>query len=89
MGNFCWLIRTFATIYTEQKLEWFLPEMNEQFDKKFFAVLDFWVPERNEIGHYQINLDDREIEMRCVEYEEKLTMILQRIAFLQNTSWYR
>jgi hypothetical protein len=81
MGNFCWLIRTLATTYTEQKLEWFLPEMNEQFDKKFFAALDFWVPERNEIGHYQINLDEREIEKRCVEYEEKLTMILQYIAF--------
>jgi hypothetical protein len=81
MGNFCWLIRAFATTYTDQKLEWFLPEMNEQFDKKFFAALDFWVPERNEIGHYQINLDEREIEKRCVEYEEKLTMILQRIAF--------
>jgi hypothetical protein len=81
MGNFCWLIRTLATAYTEQKLEWFLPEMNEQFDKKFFAALDFWVPERNEIGHYQINLDEREIEKRCVEYEEKLTMILNRITF--------
>ena len=81
MGNFCWLIRTLATIYTGQKLQWFLPEMNEQFDKKFFTALDFWVPERNEIGHYQINLDEREIEKRCVEYEEKLTMILQRIAF--------
>lgn len=84
MGNFCWLIRTLATAYTEQKLKWFLPEMNEQFDKKFFAALDFWVPERNEIGHYQINLDEREIEKRCVEYEEKLTMILQRIAFFAN-----
>jgi hypothetical protein len=74
LGNFCWLIRTLATAYTEQKLGWFLPEMNEQFDKKFFAALDFWVPERNEIGHYQI-------EKRCVEYDEKLTIILQRIAF--------
>jgi len=81
MGNFCWLVRTFATAYTEQKAEWFLPEMNEQFDKNFFAALDFWVPERNEIGHYQVNLDDAEIEKRCVEYEEKLMMILKRIAF--------
>jgi hypothetical protein len=81
MGTFCWLIRTLATAYSDQKVQWFLPEMNEQFDKKFFAALDFWVPERNEIGHYQINLDDAEIEKRCVEYEEKLTMILQRIAF--------
>lgn len=81
MGNFCWLIRALATAYTDQKIEWFLPEMNEQFDKKFFAALDFWVPERNEIGHYQINLDEGEIEKRCVEYDEKLIMILQRIAF--------
>ncbi len=81
MGNFCWLIRTLGTLYSEQKISWFLPEMNDRFDKKFFAALDFWVPERNDIGHYQINLDDAEIEKRCVEYEEKLTMILQRIAF--------
>ncbi len=81
MGNFCWLIRAFATIYTDQKIEWFLPEMNQQFDKKLFAALDFWVPERNEIGHYQINLGEEEIERRCVEYEEKLTFILERMAF--------
>jgi hypothetical protein len=81
MGNFCWLIRAMATAYTEQKATWFLEEMNEQFDKKFFAALDFWVPERNEIGHYQINLDEAEIEKRCVEYEERLAFILQRIAF--------
>ncbi len=81
LGNFCWLIRALGTTYTEQKLEWFLPEINEQFDNNFFAALDFWVPERNEIGHYQINLDEREIEKRCIEYEEKLALILQRIAF--------
>ena len=81
MGNFCWLIRALATAYTEKSVSWFLPEMNEQFDKKFFAALDFWVPERNEIGHYQINIDEAEIEKRCIEYEDKLTLILQRIAF--------
>jgi len=81
MGNFCWLIRALATAYTEKNVTWFLPEMNEHFDKKFFAALDFWVPERNEIGHYQINIDEAEIEKRCIEYEDKLTFILQRIAF--------
>jgi hypothetical protein len=80
-GNFCWLIRTLATAYSEQNVKWFLPEMNENFDKKFFSALEFWVPERNEIGHYQINLDEAEIQKRCVEYEEKLTFILERIAF--------
>ena len=59
-----------------------MPEISEHMDKKFFAALDFWVPERNEIGHYQINLTQEEIEKRCVEYEEKLTFILLKIAFL-------
>lgn len=84
MGNFCWLIRTLATLYTDQNVTWFIPEMNQQFDKKFFAALDFWVPERNEIGHYQINLEEEDIEIRCVEYEEKLLFILTRISFFAN-----
>lgn len=81
MGNYCWVIRTFAKIYSKGSYTWFLPEMNDQFDESFFAALDFWVPERNEIGHYQINLNEEETEKRCIDYEEKLTQILQRIAF--------
>jgi hypothetical protein len=82
LGNYTWLIRTIGNLLIENKRSWFLPEMGENFDNKFFAALDFWVPERNEVGHYQINLKPEEIERRCVEYEEKLTYILQRIAFL-------
>jgi hypothetical protein len=86
MGNFTWLIRAIGNLYQDNNLEWFMPEINENFDKKFFAALDFWVPERNEIGHYQINLTQEEIEKRCVEYEEKLTFILLKIAFLAKYS---
>ncbi len=82
MGNFTWLIRAVGKLYQESGQEWFMPEMGEQMDKKLFGALDFWVPERNEIGHYQINLTQEEIEKRCVEYEEKLTFILMRLAFL-------
>ncbi len=82
LGNFTWLIRSVGKFYKDNNIEWFMPEMGENFDKKFYAALDFWIPERNEIGHYQINLTQEEIEKRCVEYEEKLTYILQRIAFL-------
>jgi hypothetical protein len=82
MGNFAWLIRSIGNIYQDQKTDWFMPEMAESFDCKFYNALDFWIPERNEIGHYQINLTQEDIEKRCVEYEEKLTLILQRIAFL-------
>jgi hypothetical protein len=82
LGNFSWIIRSIGTLYQNQKIEWFMPEMSDCFDNKFYGALDFWVPERNEIGHYQINLTREEIEKRCVEYEEKLTFILQRISFL-------
>jgi hypothetical protein len=86
MGNFTWLIRAIGNLYQDNNLEWFMPEINKNFDKKFFAALDFWVPERNEIGHYQINLTQEEIEKRCVEYEEKLTFILLKIAFFAKYS---
>ncbi len=82
MGNFTWLIRSVGKIFNENNIEWFIPEMCECFKKDFYSALDFWVPERNEIGHYQINLNQQEIEKRCVEYEEKLSHILQKIAFL-------
>ena len=81
LGNFSWLIRTIGKLYDESDCGWFMEEMSENFNKKFYASLDFWVPERNEIGHYQINLTQREIEKRCVEYEERLTLLLIEIAF--------
>jgi len=84
MGNFSWIIRAVGNLYQDNKLDWFMSEMGANFNKKFYASLDFWVPERNEIGHYQINLTKEDIEKRCVEYEEKLTYILQSISFLVN-----
>jgi hypothetical protein len=82
LGNFSWIIRAVGNMFRTQKIDWFMPEMADSFDDKFYSALDFWVPERNEIGHYQINLTQEEIERRCVEYEEKLTFILERISFL-------
>jgi hypothetical protein len=82
MGNYTWLIRAIGNLMNASSIQWFMPEMGANFDKKFYAALDFWVPERNDIGHYQINLTHQEIEKRCVEYEEKLVYILTRIAFL-------
>lgn len=82
MGNYTWIIRALGTFMQDKGMPWFMPEMGENFDKKFYAALDFWVPERNEIGHYQINLTNEEIEKRCVEYEEKLGLILEKLAFI-------
>lgn len=82
MGNYSWLIRAMGRLFRSQNIEWFMPEMADCCDDIFYNALDFWVPERNEIGHYQINLTHEEIERRCVEYEEKLTYILAKMSFL-------
>lgn len=65
MGNFAWLIRSIGNIFEQQKISWFMSEMAENFNNKFYGALDFWIPERNEIGHYQINLTQEDIEKRC------------------------
>ncbi len=82
LGSYSWIIRSIGNMFHEQQIEWFMPEMAECLENRFYNALDFWVPERNEIGHYQINLTNEEIEKRCVEYEEKLTYILKKVSFL-------
>lgn len=82
LGNFTWFIRAIGNIYQKQKSDGFLTEINSSFTNEFYNNLDFWVPERNEIGHYQINLTAEEIEKRCVEYQEKLIYILKKLSFL-------
>jgi len=84
LGNFTWLIRTIGTIFSDHHVDYYMPEMEKIFNKSLYKSLDFWVPERNEIGHYQINLTDAEIEKRCVEYADRLAEILKSIAFLVN-----
>jgi hypothetical protein len=82
LGNYAWLIRSICKIFGQNETDHFIIEKKEIFNKKFFDMLDFWVPERNDIGHYQINLMNDEVERRCVEYEEKLKSILVEISFL-------
>ena len=81
MGNFTWLIRAIHKIFQKNKINPFIEELNNKLNGNFFDKLDFWVPERNEIGHYLINLTEEEIEVRCSEYMEKLKVILSDLAF--------
>lgn len=82
MGNIAWLIRSIGNLFNQFKIEPFLPETAGILNNTFYQTLDFWAPERNEIGHYQFNLTQEEIEKRCVEYEERLGGILSALAFL-------
>jgi hypothetical protein len=82
LGNFTWIIRSVGTLFEKNGVQQFMPEMKSILHESFYKGLDFWVPERNEIGHYQINLTQEEIEKRCVEYLDKLTFILKQISFI-------
>jgi hypothetical protein len=82
LGNYAWLIRAISKVFQQTETPHFVSEISDIFTNKFFDQLDFWVPERNEIGHYQINLTQGDIEKRCVEYEDRLTIMLQNISFL-------
>lgn len=84
LGNYSWMIRAISKAFAQNNTDHFIIGKNNAFTDKFFESLDFWVPERNEIGHYQINLTQDEIERRCVEYEDRLSNILQSLAFFIN-----
>ena len=45
LGNFTWLIRILGNLYKDQNCEWFMPEICENFDKKFYAALSIVLPE--------------------------------------------
>ena len=82
MGNFTWLIRSIHNLFKKNEITPFMEELQDILNPKFFEKLDFWVPERNEIGHYLINLTEEEIEVRCSEYITKLEEILVQLAFM-------
>ncbi len=84
LGNFTWMIRAIDSIFRSHGITPFMVELQETLRPKFFEKLDFWVPQRNEIGHYLITLTDEEIEVRCNEYLAKLEEILSQLAFLIN-----
>lgn len=81
LGNLAWLVRELGRVMAGEPDRWFLPELKEVLNNRFYASLDVWVPERNEIGHYQINLTQEEIERRCLEYSERLGDLLESLSF--------
>jgi hypothetical protein len=81
LGNLTWLVRELGKVMATPETSLFLPELKEVLNNKFYASLDLWVPERNEIGHYQINLTHEEIERRCMEYTDRLGDLLTSLAF--------
>lgn len=81
LGNLTWMVRQIARIWKNTDNQWFVTEIGPLVTDKFCDELDGWVPERNEMGHYQVNLTGEEVQRRCVMANERIISLLTKLAF--------
>jgi len=81
LGTYTWLIQSLGKIFETNAIDPFIPEMSTLTSKKFSAKLQPWTHIRNQISHYLINLDEEEIQRRCVDFQEDLINVFSDIAF--------
>lgn len=84
LGNFTWLVRDSLKLLEENNLSPFVDELSGVADKDFLKRLEEWVPLRNAISHYQVNMPDEEVEKKCVETQDLLEQLLCDLSFLAN-----
>ncbi len=84
LGNYVWLINSIGNIFKKSSFELFMPEMAEFFSKPCIRNANLMVQDRNDLSHYLVNLNDDDIELKCVESFEKLGELLGDLAFLTN-----
>lgn len=81
LGNLTWMVRQIARAWKTSGSKWFIPEIEALVTDRFCDELDRWVPERNAMGHYQINLTAEEVQRRCVMANERIIPILAKLSF--------
>lgn len=84
LGNMVWLIRQSMQELKNAGIDPFVQELSEVLDKEMLAAMEAWVPLRNAISHYQVNMPPVEIEKKCIESEELLIKLLSALACLAN-----
>ena len=84
LNDCTWIINTIGTLFEKSKLDYFVPEMKNLHKEDFYAALDFSASDNTKTEINQTNLKDEEIERLCVEYLDKLALILTGFAFIVN-----
>lgn len=82
LGDYIWAIRSISNIFKNNKIKYFVDEMNELFTISFLKKTSFLLQERNDLSHYLVNITQDDIEIKCVEFMEKLCDLLVDLAFL-------
>lgn len=83
LGSMASLLRSSLKVLKENEVSPFVEEM-EKLDKSFLNQVDAFVPLRNEISHYQVNMPAEEIEKKCIEAGDLLTDLLSGLSFFAN-----
>jgi hypothetical protein len=84
LGDYTWLITSIGNFLKQQNLEWFMPEISQNFNKGFYESLNSLVLPRNILMHFQSNPTNQDIERDCNIFAEKLAKVLSKVAFLVN-----
>lgn len=82
LGNLTWMVRQIARVWRSTDRQWFVTELGDLVTDRFCDELDAWVPERNAMGHYQVNLTNGEVQRRCVQANDRIVPFLAKLAFL-------
>ncbi len=84
LNDCAWIIKTIGNLFAKSKLEYFVSEMKNLQREDFYAALDFSASDNTQIEVNHSNLEDEEVERLCIEYLDKLVIILTGMAFIVN-----
>ncbi len=82
LGNLVWMIAELKRILVDNGMEPFMPEAGQALNDAFFKTCASVVPDRNDIGHYKVTLTEEEIQIRCMELQDRLMKVLKDLGFL-------
>jgi hypothetical protein len=82
LGNLVWLIEHGQALLAANGIAPFVEELPAALTPDFLAECGAWIPERNAIGHYEVHLSDEQVQVKCVELQERLTSILSTLSHL-------
>lgn len=82
LGGLVWLIEHQQTLLDANNAAPFMEELPGALTPALLAECSAWIPERNAIGHYEVHLSDEQVEIKCVELQERLMHILTALSFL-------
>ena len=80
--DFIWIIKEIGKTLDQAGVERFIPEMKDHLDDEFYKTLEFTIPKKNALGEYQLDKTEEDVSNQCIDYQDKLTIILSKTAFI-------